>query len=161
MDEFLQFVKDYVKADQDAELAKHGDPDEVFFEKLRAVNGFFGGIQSAVSRAPNMSTDELKTLENQRGDISGRTIFRISRHTHPEHGEVFQVLLSGPMSFQKKKVGMAYWAKREGDRFKFITTERLMGGWQHVVGKKMAGVSAPAEVRELGTPVNAADVGNR
>jgi hypothetical protein len=160
MDEFLQFVKDFVKAEHDAQYAKHGDPDDVFFDKLKELSVFFDGMQHGLSRPLNMEPDKLKVLEAERGDVAYRTIYRISKHTHPEFGEVYQALVSGPMSFQTKKVGHAYWARPDGKSFKIIGQERLMGGWQHAAGKKLTGATL-VEKRDVAEPANAAEVGSR
>jgi hypothetical protein len=180
MDEVIGFIKQFIQAEYEAEVARFSEPDyDVFSEKAERVDAcYVPDLYGTVSRPMSLPAAVFEKMKRQAAEVTPRVLFEIRQYQHPKLGALYRCYLSdrrrrpeGTSYFDNKFVasteeGLKIIAsyercdacqgsgKVDGERCRECELE----GWRMGAGAKLRALGPLVERRKLTPPTDPQDL---
>ncbi len=178
MDQVVEFMRDFIKAEHAAQMAQYTERDDAAFAaKLDALKAFYAPALEPDVRPPaTRNAAYFKEAADTLDTIQPRVLFQIKHYKHPKLGDFYRTYVTDKIRAGKKATYFAnlYVIDKKGKlqiTAKYIIcldcegTGKVDGkrcpeckgkGWEYFFGIKIPALGAPDEVRKLHKPDNAA-----
>lgn len=170
-DEVVQFARAFVKAEYDALLARHTEPDDAKFrKKSTSVQKYLGrGVEIPLQRPIKTDDNWFNTGKEmvKYGTLAPRKIFQIKRYDNGSGGPLYRVYASSHTRPRRGgyPYGSSLFLREEGSRLEVISIYDLdiLGQegqhlksdgltWILASGDKVARLGEPSAVRKIEPP---------
>ncbi len=176
MDQVVEFMHDFIKAEHAAQRALYTEHDDAAFEaKLDKLREFYADIEPEV-RSPYSGRDAayFAAAKDTLDTVQPRVLFQIQRYRHPKLGNLYRIYVSDKIRAGKTADYFAnlYVAEKKGTLqiiAKYLICLECEGigkadgkkcseckgkGWEHFEGTKISNPGELVEVCKLHKPDN-------
>jgi hypothetical protein len=178
MDELLAFLRGYVAADHEVDVAQYTERDpKEFLPRIRRLEQFFAeGVSTGISASlPEFDDEERAIFTAKAARLVPRSLFKVKKWEHPREGVLYQAYLGSPTPAKQKGYLTSVLVKKVRGDFKIVgryavclacfATGRHGGkrcpdcsapGWDYREGLKLKTFGKLQETLRLEAPTNPA-----
>ncbi|MDQ2807417.1 MAG: hypothetical protein M3Z04_10985 [Chloroflexota bacterium] len=176
MDQVVEFMRDFIKAEHATQLVLYTESDEtVLLAKLDQLEAFYApGVEPSVKAPVARDAAYFEQAKKSLATVQPRVLFQIKHYKHPKMGDLYRCYLSENIRAGDKASYFAnlYVADRKG-QLQIVSqylicldcdgTGRIDGkrcpeckgkGWDYFYGVRIANPGELIEVRKLHKPDN-------
>jgi hypothetical protein len=170
MDEAIAFLKEFTRREYEAQLAWHGDPDDIYRAKVEHVEALCDGLELYFSRPEDPSPEQLQKWAAKRPRLMERKVFVVQRYDHPELGTLFRAVLSDHINRGSLEYSDAYVVAHRSGGLRIVSHAGLCmrcsvaggvrdhcsacsgRGWNEPTGLDILDLGKPVDTRKLQPP---------